>query len=174
MKIFAGISLFLALTLGAYAETYVDKENGFTLNAPDAWVKKDPDLKKMPYVALKLQTMGPVANERGLFYVDIFDQDSQSTTEDIYVRNMKDHITGPMQGEILSEEKVTVSGLPGVKVVYRGISHKFTGNDNRFMRVVVHANNGKFYVLHGVTGKAHFERHQADFDQLVAGFQLSK
>jgi hypothetical protein len=86
---------------------------------------------------------------------------------------MKDHITGAMQGEILSEERVTVSGLPGVKIYYRGIA-KSTGTDNRYVRVVVHTNNGKFFVLHGVAGKEFFEHHQSSFDQLIAGFQLSK
>jgi hypothetical protein len=174
-KILGSMALSLAMTFSVSAETFSDKVNGFTLTAPDAWSQRTPDGRRMPYVVLSLgvQRDGENGPRKALFYVDVFDQDPKSFTTDQYVSRMKAYITNEMHGQIFSDEALTINGAPARKVIYSGIAKKFTENDDRFMRVVVHFDDGKFYVLHCVTRQEYFGDFRPDFESIVSSFRLN-
>lgn len=171
MKLLAGLSLFLALTVGAFAEPFVDTQNGFTIEPANGWVKKDRN-PNMPYAALTLQTGEESIDERGLFYVDVFDQDAGAPTLDAYVTRMKNYITNQMGGQVLTETQTTVNDLPAVKLTYTGVAKEYTNRNDKYMRLVVRGQNGKFYVLHGVAQRDHFDAHEGAMERMASSFHF--
>ena len=146
------------------AEMYNDDAHGFDLSIPAGWTAQKWDADN---IALKVAS--PDGLDAGGLYVLVYPVQGRSL--DGYADAMRKFILNDMNGKVISDSRMVISGRPAVRIVYEGKGINYVQGERRYMRAVVFGDH-HIYVIHGVAVPEMFDNYNEAFGKMIDSFQL--